>query len=236
MRRGEYMRRGPIGGPSAGAMPASAVTSPAVSPTPLTGALEPSRPDTRQSQLGTGKADSEPSGTGGADGSYEFSLPTHFQLPQGVELKFDPGNPRAQMAVATAKELGLTQQPFSRLLQLDAEIGLQGEKTRADSIAGEMKKLGPSFSQRQPTLTRQLLDRLGNDKLAALYPHIVTADAFEALEALLGIAIPRRQASTVPGWPAGYSLKAVNDSAHRVAEYAADAAAFTNQTAPGGTC
>lgn len=126
---------------------------------------------------------------------YELKLPEDFKPPQGVEIKFDDKDPRIPLARTVAKELGLGQDGFSKLLALDAQIQLHADQALQAVITAESAKLGDKFPARKAAVEAFLTANVGEDGLKALMPQVRSAAAFEALEKL----IAKAAATGVPG-------------------------------------
>jgi hypothetical protein len=117
---------------------------------------------------------------------YQPVLPEGFALPDGVELMIDVNDPAFKAAQAFAKERGLTQPEFSTLLTLEAQR-VTAEKARLGSaIEAEKAKLGEQRGARIKAVDDFLLGRLPEKQAKALQNLMVTAEAVEAFETLMG--------------------------------------------------
>lgn len=116
---------------------------------------------------------------------YKPELPKDFKiegLPDGVEIKINDKDPRLAAARTIAKDLGLSQDQFSRLLTLEAQ------RIAADAIADadELKKLGDKGAERITGVDRFLKSVLPAAKYDALRKSgdMRTAAAVELIEDL----------------------------------------------------
>ena len=122
--------------------------------------------------------------------TYELSFPEGFTPATGI--KIDDKDPRIAPARQLAKELGLDQRAFSRLLQFDAEIAAAAVQRADTTHAAEVKKLGTSYDARRAALETAVKARLGGDEQAfneftsGISVH--SARGFELLEQVFGLA------------------------------------------------
>lgn len=127
---------------------------------------------------------------------YAFDLPQDFQAPDGIEIKFDPQDPRMAQATALAKEAGIDQATFSKLLALDAQRIVDDHKASAEEHAAEMQKLGENGTARVDAINSFLgtLD-LNEQEEEAIAAVIYSADSVSAFEKVMAKAM----ASHMPG-------------------------------------
>jgi hypothetical protein len=107
---------------------------------------------------------------------YKIETSKDFKPPQGVEFSFHPDDPLFVQARATAHEMGLSQDQFSKLLDLYAgsEIAkiemLRAERDR------HIQALGPNAKVRLDAIERYYSAMLGRDDAAIRMQRVLTAD------------------------------------------------------------
>jgi hypothetical protein len=185
-------------------------TTPSTLPAGSPGAQSGVHAEATPSPLTDADFDGSDGGSSGKPDEYALTLPETFKpvLPDGAKAELDAQDPRLPMARATAKELGLSQSQFSRLLQLDIELQMDEAKRFNDAVAAEERKLGASFPQRKTAVLTELNRRLTPDQVRAVSAFTMSAAAFEALEVLLGRSASRTQSSdswAEKMWPRGFT-------------------------------
>jgi len=73
---------------------------------------------------------------------YKIALPQDFKPPEGVEMKFNEADPALKSAREAAKEMGLTQDQFSKLLGVYAGNRVTELQQFKAAKEGEIAKLG----------------------------------------------------------------------------------------------
>lgn len=149
--------------------------------------------------LKTFKAEAEAKFAGVPDepGKYEVKLPDDFKLPDGIEINVD--DPRVGMAREIAHKAGLTQEQFSRMIQIDAQIKAAEAKQFAEVMAAEAQKIGPDGGKaRVGAIETALAARVGPEHMKHIRAMIVSAAQVNALEALV------KSMSTQGGTSAAY--------------------------------
>jgi hypothetical protein len=132
---------------------------------------------------------------------YKLELPQDFEVPAGAKITFDEKDPRMVAARAWAKEAGLDQGQFSKLLTLEAQRTVGEYKAALANIESEQKKLGEKFPERERALTAFVSTTLTGTaeqkaaKHQALQMVLTSAAAFEALEDIIN----KTAGSRVPG-------------------------------------
>lgn len=122
---------------------------------------------------------------------YKLELPTDFAVPTGMQVTFDDKDPRVAAARLFAKEHGLGQDAFSKMLAFDAQQKVADFNTALANIEAEQKKLGEKFPEREKALTTFVASTLTGTneqksaKHAALQRVLTDAAAFEALEDII---------------------------------------------------
>lgn len=113
---------------------------------------------------------------------YKIELPADFKAPEGVEVQFNEADPLMAQARATAKELGLDQSSFSRLLALHAGARVNEAAQIKAAREAEISKLGPTAQARVDTVVTWMNAKLGGDNAKALSQMLVTAAHVKAFE------------------------------------------------------
>jgi hypothetical protein len=111
--------------------------------------------------------------------AYKIELPADFQMPTGVEFKFDDKAPELVQARALAHAKGWTQQDFSEALGIFAAAKISEQATINTARAAEVTKLGATGPGRVDAVT-QWMDAQG---LGVLKSTMVTAAQVQAWEA-----------------------------------------------------
>lgn len=114
---------------------------------------------------------------------YKLSL-DGVEIPQGIEFKLDEADPMFTAAREWAKEAGIPQEAFHKLVGIYAKSQITSMQNFNTQVASERGKLGQAATQRVEAVETALKGRIG-DRAAALAPMMVTAAAVEAFEALL---------------------------------------------------
>lgn len=122
---------------------------------------------------------------------YKYELPKDFQAPQGLEFKFNESDPNLQAARAVAKELGISQDGFSKLLGLYAGTKVNETQAIKGAYDAEVAKLGSAGPARVSAVTQFLNGILGEDGARPLVgtkdrPGVLwTADIVKSFETLI---------------------------------------------------
>jgi hypothetical protein len=117
-----------------------------------------------------------------ADG-YEVALPEDIEL--SMEFEIDPANPLVDGAKAFAKEVGLTQAEFSKLLSFEVRRAEADVGRMQAWVDGEVKALGENPGARIEGLKNAVSAEIGPDLADALFALDRGAKSVVALEALL---------------------------------------------------
>lgn len=119
---------------------------------------------------------------------YELKFPDDFEAPDGVEeFTIDPDDPVLADTRAFAKEIGLTQGQFSKMLTFEARrLAAEGQMI-ADRVAEEAKKLGEGGRERVDNVQAWLKARLGDDLAEALGNQMYLAKQIQAFEKLMSL-------------------------------------------------
>src|SRR5215472_16755846 len=93
--------------------------------------------------------------------AYRYELPKDFKAPDGVEFKFNENDQNLQQARVAAKEMGLTQDQFSRFLGLYAGDQVNTQQKIKTARETEINKLGPTATARMSAINTFLEGTLG---------------------------------------------------------------------------
>lgn len=116
---------------------------------------------------------------------YKIGLPKDFQVPQGVEFKFDDKSEVWKGVREWAHKSGLGQEGFEQALSLYAGIQLQGMQQMKAARDAEIGKLGASGPARVDAVVTWLNGVLGEQGANAVKPMMVTAGIVEAFESII---------------------------------------------------
>lgn len=134
-------------------------------------------------------------------------LPADVKLPDGMQLKIDDKDPRLPLARAFAREAGLDQNQFSRLLQLDALAKINAYHAETARLGEEMKKLGDKGQERLAAADRWLKTLgLSDKEYAEMSMTATTAAGVTAIEKLMAKAagsVPANTGEQPPPKPTG---------------------------------
>jgi hypothetical protein len=155
--------------------------------------------------------------------AYELKLPEAFK-PE-IPVAFNKDDPRIPAVRALAHELGLGQDGFSKLLQLEAGRVVAEHKAANAAREAEMGKLGANGTARVTAVKTALAGVIGEQSTARLLNLIESADDFGILEKLQTAYAtqgdsgfngngrntaadpePKTQADRI--WPSGFQQKA----------------------------
>lgn len=119
---------------------------------------------------------------------YKPDLPGDFKLPEGFEFSVDANRAALPKLKEWAKEAGLTQEAFSKLMAIKAEDDLVLDEAERTHFAGEQKKLGENYDARAKAVDSFLKANLSTEHYEALKfdQRMFGALAFEAIETLIG--------------------------------------------------
>lgn len=144
----------------------------------------------------------------GAPETYEVPAAEHFakdiDLPEGIELDLDPNDPLLQAFMPAAKEMGINQEGFNRL------VGLYVKQQAADYAAtmqtadNEKKLLGENADARLQNVARWGKANLDESLYGKLEETLTSAAAVEVIEQLIAktrnAPVPNANAAeAVPG-------------------------------------
>jgi hypothetical protein len=117
--------------------------------------------------------------------AYKTELPADFKPPEGVEFTFNQNDPLLAQAKATALELGIPQEGFSKLLSLYAGAQVASATQIQAAKNAEIAKLGAAGPARVTAVTTYLESTLGKTDGAQLASRMFTADDVRIMEKLV---------------------------------------------------
>jgi hypothetical protein len=82
-----------------------------------------------------------------------FKLPDTIKPPDGMQIAFDPKDPRLALAREVAMEAGLTQDQFKSLLAFDAKMKIADHAKAIETYTAEDKKLGDNAKVRKDAVS-----------------------------------------------------------------------------------
>lgn len=116
--------------------------------------------------------------------AYETKLPENFELPAGVEFKFNEADPLLIDARNWAHSKGWDQGTFSEMLGLYASAQAREQAQINTAHAAEVAKMGANGVQRVTALEQWLRGMVGDKLAGPMRGMIVTADIAKGLETL----------------------------------------------------
>jgi hypothetical protein len=116
---------------------------------------------------------------------YKIELPGDFRPPEGVQFQLKTDDPLMAQARTLAKELGVTQEGFSKLLGLYAGAQVATQQQVLAARNAEIAKLGTTGPARIDALTTFYKAQLGDADGAAFMARIFTAADVQRAEKLL---------------------------------------------------
>jgi hypothetical protein len=117
--------------------------------------------------------------------AYKIELPKDFTPPQGVEFKFNDGDPLLAQARTMAQKHGISQEGFSELLGLYAGSQIASQQAIANARNAEIAKLGATGPTRIDTLTTFFKAHLGEAEGAQIMSRVFTASDVQVMEKLV---------------------------------------------------
>lgn len=118
---------------------------------------------------------------------YKPELPKDFVKPEGIDIQFKADDPTLVAAQAAAKEMGLTQDQFSKFVGLYAADRVNQVQQFKSARDAEIQKLGPTAPARMDALKAFYTARLGEAAAKPIIDSIWTADAVKAHEKVLQV-------------------------------------------------
>ncbi|CAO3426686.1 capsid assembly protein [Azospirillum argentinense] len=120
--------------------------------------------------------------------AYKVELPADLTLPEGVKFEVAENDPLLSAARTWAHQAGLTQDQFSGLMGLRAQMDAAAQEAAATAMQAEVQALGDKAAGRIDGATTFLRSKLPADQFDALKGAITTAKGVEAVETLMKLA------------------------------------------------
>jgi hypothetical protein len=114
-----------------------------------------------------------------------LDLPKDFQLPTGVEFKFDPTKPEYNKFRELVVSEGLSQATATKLTGLFAEIMVGDQASMQQFEAAEVAKLGANGAARATAVKTAMTALIGEPLANHLQLMTRTADGVKAMEAIV---------------------------------------------------
>jgi hypothetical protein len=161
--------------------PGVVLSTPPAGPAGARGAADPT-PGFTDADFGDGTSSGKPAV------EYKAELPADLKLPEGVEIKFNDRDPVHGEVLAEARtlarEAGLDQATFSKLLGLHAKLELRTNDVEIARRNIERGKIA-NFDTRSAALTKFLDANLSSEQATALKAGVTSKVVFEAIEQLI---------------------------------------------------
>lgn len=124
------------------------------------------------------------------DIKFELKLPETVKLPEGVELKVNPDDPRIPILRDLALKNNWTQDQVDALVALDAQQVIASHTAEAARLTAEKSKLGANADDRIKAVASAVktLPGISADELAEVQVLTATASGVSFLERLLAKA------------------------------------------------
>lgn len=133
------------------------------------------------------------------DIKFEVKLPETVKVPDGMDIKINPDDPRVPVLRELAVTHGLSQDVVNSLVAIDAKMQIDAHAAEQSRIAAEDQKLGANAKDRKTAVgnwLKGMKDRneLSGEEYEAVRVYAVDAASVTALEKIMAKA-----AGTVPG-------------------------------------
>lgn len=126
----------------------------------------------------------------GAPESYEVPEASVFaeniDLPEGVDFNLDKDDPLLQSFSAAAKDMGINQDGFNKLVGLYIQQQVNDYAATMTTAADQKKMLGDNADERLNNIARWGAANMDEDMFGKLTESLTTAAAVEAVEYLIG--------------------------------------------------
>lgn len=129
-----------------------------------------------------------------ADGAYELTYPEGFD---GADTPIDPQDPLLDYARKVFAGVGISQEQFSAIMQMRAELFQRERAAKAEIVASQLKQLGPQASPRMEAIKKGIDANFG-----PLAP-IINCGIANAGTDTAAFLLAAEQALKTPGFQAG---------------------------------
>ena len=120
---------------------------------------------------------------------YELKLPADWKPPEGMDFQLNPNDPMVALARDVAKDLGLDQSGFEKMVGQYAAREAAAAKAIADANAAKVAewrdKLGPKADERMGAVEQWIAAVMGPGLGAEFKPLLVRADLVEGFERIM---------------------------------------------------
>jgi hypothetical protein len=116
---------------------------------------------------------------------FKIELPGDFKPPEGVKFEFKADDPLLAQARTMAKDMGLSQENFSKLLGLYAGSQVSSQQAIKAARDAEIGKLGTTGPARIDALTTFFKAQLGDAEGAQFLSRVFTAKDVEIAEKIV---------------------------------------------------
>lgn len=148
------------------------------------------------------------------DIKFEVKLPDTVKVPEGMDLKVRPDDPRVPVLREMAIKNGWTQDTVDALVALDAQQQIQMHAAEQARIAAEDQKLGANAAGRKAAVGNWLKglkdsNKISGDEYEAVRVYATDAASVSALEKIIAMAagsVPAGGGGTEPAKPAEVPL------------------------------
>jgi hypothetical protein len=199
-RQSKFARvvKGPDGGsewidrstlPSATGSPSAAPADPSKPADPNArhkiGDLEVSQTELQEYMQSKAAAELKKASLPASPADYKPDLPPDFQMPAGIDFKFDTTDPLFTSAQAWAHSRQIDQGTFSEMVGLYASAkAMEAAQTNA-AHADQVQKMGPNGPMRVTALETWFRGMVGDDRIAGQMKNmLVTADIVKGMETI----------------------------------------------------
>jgi hypothetical protein len=118
--------------------------------------------------------------------AYEGKLPEGYQAPHGLQFGINTKDAAFTDLQLIGKELGWTQDTFSKVLSVAISSDARKEATFQAAVAAEITKLGPNAMSRVQSVDTFLRSVVGDDLMkGGIRPLMYSAKSIEALEKIV---------------------------------------------------
>lgn len=117
--------------------------------------------------------------------AYKTELPADFKVPDGINYKFNDADPLLAQARTLAKDLGIPQEGFSKLLGLYAGAQVATQQSVNAARNAEIAKLGATGPARVDALTTFYKAQLGEAEAGQIMSRVLTASDVHLHEKLV---------------------------------------------------
>lgn len=124
----------------------------------------------------------------GAPDSYELSLSEEISEKMAeLDIAFDTEDPLFSEFQEVAKDMGMSQEGFNKMMGVFASVRMSEDQARAEQLQDELKGLGDAAEQRINNVLSWASKNLGEDQMEAFKGLAQTAEQFQVIESLISM-------------------------------------------------